>query len=168
MKAICMVAHPDDCIIFAIGYILAHPELDWSICYLTHSAEGNRGQEISQFWQQRNIATDFLGFEDVSTDMLFGNISFDQTKAHTAIFNKIFHGDLILTHNATGEYGHVHHKFVHSVCRYHPNVVTFADSPGFAYAVPEDYYSLDELPLHRDGIRSLVKVGRQINYYDRI
>ena len=36
MKAVALVAHPDDCIIYASAYMDAHPEYSWTIVYLTH------------------------------------------------------------------------------------------------------------------------------------
>jgi dolichol-phosphate mannosyltransferase len=31
MKALCLVAHPDDCVIFAYSYIHHHPEYSWRL-----------------------------------------------------------------------------------------------------------------------------------------
>jgi LmbE family N-acetylglucosaminyl deacetylase len=39
MKALCLVAHPDDCVIFAYSYIYNHPEHNWTIGYLTYTAQ---------------------------------------------------------------------------------------------------------------------------------
>ena len=64
MKALCLVAHPDDCVIFAYSFIHNHPEHEWTIGYLTYTAQDPRGQELSAFWKQRGIECVFLGFED--------------------------------------------------------------------------------------------------------
>ena len=64
MKALCLVAHPDDCVIFAYSYIHNYPEHDWTIAYLTYTESEPRGAEMSAFWRQRGIDTIFLGFED--------------------------------------------------------------------------------------------------------
>ena len=39
-----IVAHPDDCVIFALSYIYNHPEHKWTIGYLTYTAQDPRGQ----------------------------------------------------------------------------------------------------------------------------
>ena len=64
MKALCLVAHPDDCVIFAYSYIHNHSEHDWTIAYLTYTESEPRAAEMSAFWRQRGIDTIFLGFED--------------------------------------------------------------------------------------------------------
>lgn len=160
-----MVAHPDDCIIFGLGFILAHPEYEWHICYLTHRLNSPRGREIYDFWFKRGISVDFLGFADSKKDILLDKLSFNPTLACNFIQSTIETFDLVLTHNAAGEYGHVHHRFVHECCIYHPKIVTFAQD-GEPYLVPEQYYTLDELPKHSRIIKQFVDPSNHINYYD--
>ena len=60
--------------------------------------------------------------------------------------------DLVLTHDAQGDYGHIHHVFVNRAVGDYPNLVTFA-GPGqgtVKYTIEPGVYSLDEFPLHRD------------------
>jgi len=166
MKAICMVAHPDDCIIFGLGFILAHPEYDWHICYLTYRHNTQRGAEISNFWAHRNISVDFLGFPDNKKDIVLNKLSFNPTMARNFIRTEIESFDIVLTHNVQGEYGHVHHKFVHDCCQDHPGLVTFAKE-GVAYSVPSDYYTLEELPAHARIVKQFVDPTNQINYYSK-
>ena len=64
MKALCLVAHPDDCVIFGYSYIYNHPEYDWTVAYLTYQAHEPRAQEFITFWGKRNIPVRFLGFVD--------------------------------------------------------------------------------------------------------
>ena len=161
-----MVAHPDDCVIYAIGYILAHSEYTWNICYLTHRCNTIRGVEISNFWQRRGITTDFLGFSDNRMDWKTDKLSFDPVLAQNFISKKIQSAELVLTHNEHGEYGHIHHRFVHACCKHHSNMVNFAHE-GIEYAVPCDYYSLDELPIHAKSISLFVNPKDQINYFNR-
>jgi len=151
MKALCLVAHPDDCVIFAYGFIHSHPKLEWTICYLTYTEHDSRGQELMQFWNQRSIHTQFLGYVDDYRDIEHEKISFDTVQAEQAIHRICHAHDLILTHDAKGDYGHIHHKFVHdSVPADHRHVITFA-APGLGtdtYTIPDGAYRLDELPLH--------------------
>ena len=152
MKAMAVVAHPDDCVIFAYSYIHNHPEYAWTICYLTYQEWEIRAQEFRQFWNKRNITTIFLGYQDDYRDLETGIISFNTQQAQQEIGNIIKPYDLILTHDAQGDYGHLHHVFVHEATADHPHRVTFA-GPGrgtVKYSVPHGTYSLDELPMHRE------------------
>lgn len=153
MKALCLVAHPDDCVIFAYSYIHNHPEHDWTICYLTYNHWDQRGQEMSDFWRKRNIDCVFLGHVDDYRDIENKKISFDQAQARSELKNIAADYDLVLTHDEHGDYGHIHHVFVHDCVRNHPGLVTFAKpGQGITYTVPTGTYSLDEFPQHRDVI----------------
>jgi LmbE family N-acetylglucosaminyl deacetylase len=166
MKALCLVAHPDDCIIFGLGYILAHPEYHWRICYLTYRLNSPRGKEIADFWEARNIPVDFLGFRDDPSDIKTNQLSFDPIMANNFIDQEIGSADLVLTHGPAGEYGHIHHKFVHDCCQHHSNLVTFAQT-GVAYTVPSNYYRSADLPIHGSYIEDFVDPANQINCYSR-
>ena len=151
MKALCIVAHPDDCVIFAYSFIHSHPALDWTICYLTYTKNDPRGQELAQFWSHRGIVTQFLGYVDDYRDIENNIISFDIEDARHSIQHICNNYDVILTHDANGDYGHIHHIFVHdSIPAEHRHVITFA-APGTGtntYTIPNGTYSLDELPQH--------------------
>ena len=152
MKAMAVVAHPDDCVIFAYSFIHNRPEYTWTICYLTYAEWEPRAQEFRQFWNRRNVTTIFQGYRDDYRDIERKQISFDQVQARREIGNIIKSYDLILTHDEQGDYGHLHHRFVHEATQHHPCRVTFA-GPGHGtvkYSVEPGAYSLDELPLHRD------------------
>lgn len=166
MKATAMVAHPDDCVIFAMGYILNHAEYSWTICYLTYCETDPRAKEVAQFWNRRGIAVKFLGYPDQwnVVDNCPGDI--DQELASGDIQSVIADQDLILTHAEDGDYGHPHHVLVNWATQQHPRRVTFA-APGrgtVKYTVPADAYSLDELPLHRDVVAGF-HLTKHINEY---
>lgn len=159
MKAMAVVAHPDDCVIFAYSYIYNHPEYDWTICYLTYAEWEPRAQEFQKFWNSRNITTIFLGYRDDYRDIENKKISFDQAQAFKEISNIIKPYDLVLTHNEQGDYGHIHHVFVNQATANHPHRITFA-GPGTGtvkYCVPAGTYSLDELPMHQEIIAGFHK-----------
>lgn len=149
-----MVAHPDDCVIFGYSFIHNHPEYKWTVCYLTYTADSDRGQEFDKFWRCRNINTKFLGYVDDWHDIENKKISFDEEAAWADIQSAIAGKDLVLTHNSQGDYGHIHHEFVSRATAQHPNRITFA-GPGqgtVKYSIEKGIYTLDELPLHRDVI----------------
>lgn len=157
MKALCIVAHPDDCVIFAYSYIYNHPELDWTVCYLTYTETTPRGAEFAKFWQARNIKTKFLGFVDDYLDQQTQQLNFWYgLDAEAECRNVAKDFDLVLTHDAVGDYGHIHHRVVHDSVKHHHNLVTFApcDQGNVTYTVPLTAYNLNELPLHAEIIKS--------------
>lgn len=153
MKAMAMVAHPDDCVIFAYSFMHNYPEFDWTVCYLTYTATDYRGQEFAEFWSRRNIKTKFLGFTDSWDHVKIGELGFEADLATTAIKDAIKDQELILTHDHKGDYGHLHHKFICDVvASNHTYMVCFA-GPGqgnVKYTIDAGTYSLDEFPWHKD------------------
>lgn len=167
MKALCLVAHPDDCVIFAYSYIYNHRHYDWLIAYLTYTAQTARGKEISEFWARRGIATQFLGHVDDYHDLETRQCSFDTDLAQQQIAALAAQYDLVLTHDRHGDYGHLHHKFVHDCVITHHNMVTFAalDSGNQSFSVPAGTYDLAELPLHADIVQTFFPQGQHRNNY---
>jgi LmbE family N-acetylglucosaminyl deacetylase len=171
MKALCLVAHPDDCVIFALSYIHHHPKLDWTIGYLTYTEQHPRGAEMSEFWQRRNIDCVFLGFEDHWHDNEQKQFTkWSKSSAERACWELAKNFDLVLTHDENGDYGHIHHVLVHNAVQQHPHLIKFAP-PGqgtVMYTVPEGTYSIDELPQHGSIIQSFHSVQHQNSYKEPI
>lgn len=165
MKVSTIVAHPDDCVIFAWSFMHHHPDLEWSICYLTYSARDNRAQELGRFWNDRNVPVHFLGYIDDHRDLETGRCSFDTNQAARDIQKHAKDQVIILTHDHKGDYGHLHHKFVHdAVTACHDRVVTFADnqSGNAEYSVENPDYS--SLQIHRDIVQSFHINGHRNRY----
>ena len=156
LNALCLVAHPDDCVIFGYSYIYNHPEYHWTIGYLTYTEQDARGAEFKEFWQRRGIKTVFLGFEDHWHDNEQKTLTrWTATNAMTACWSLAQQYDLVLTHDEIGDYGHIHHVIVHDAVKYHPNIVKFAKpGQGATYTIPPGVYTLDEIPLHQDIVAS--------------
>jgi hypothetical protein len=166
LKAVAVVAHPDDCVIFAYSFIYNHPEIDWTILYLTYTHWDYRGSELFNFWSQRNVPTIFLGYVDDWHDIENKKISFDTDQAQREIQGIIKNFDIVLTHNAQGDYGHLHHVFVNQCCLLHPNLITFADpTQGTTYTIPHGVYELAELPQHQEIIQGFHPVQHTNAYY---
>lgn len=161
-----LVAHPDDCVIFAYSYMHNHPEYAWTVCYLTYTADHPRGQELDNFWRRRGCRVIFLGFQEQWNHEKNCPGDIDPDLARQAIQAIIAEQDLVLTHNSRGEYGHPHHVLVHQCACEHPNLVTFADpdSGTVKYSVDPGTYSLDELPLHRDIIAGFHNITHSNDY----
>jgi hypothetical protein len=167
MKAVAMVAHPDDCVIFAYSFMHHHKQFNWTVCYLTYTTESERGQEFVNFWKVRGVNTKFLGFVDDYHDIENDQISFDTGLATTAIKESIKDYDLVLTHDHKGDYGHLHHKFVHQVVRdNHTYMVCFASigQGNVKYTVEPGAYELEEFLMHKDIVSSFHK-ERHVNEY---
>jgi hypothetical protein len=170
MKALCVVAHPDDCVIFAYSYIHNHPELDWTIGYLTYTATDDRGAELAAFWQRRGIPCVFLGYVDNYRDIAAGQISFDTVAARADLAALVEGYDLVLTHDEHGDYGHLHHVFVHDCVQHHGNLVTFAklNEGTVTLTVPPGSYDLAELPQHQHIVASFFPNGVHRNNYTEV
>lgn len=167
VKALCLVAHPDDCVIFGYSYIHAHPEYDWAVGYLTYTAQDPRGAEMAEFWRRRNIATVFLGFEDHWHDNEQKQFTrWSEEHAEQACWNLAKNYDLVLTHDEHGDYGHIHHQLVHRAVSQHQQLVTFApvNQGTVTYTVPAGTYSLDELPTHGNIVAGFHQQQHQNSY----
>lgn len=167
MKAMAIVAHPDDCVIFAYSFMHHHPELDWTVCYLTYNQDDYRGQEFFDFWSRRNIKTKFLGFTDDWEFVKNGDLGFDPGSAEQAIKQAIKDQDLILTHDHNGDYGHIHHKFIHSIVKdNHDCAVYFAgvNAGDVKYNIEPGVYSFNEFPLHQEVVEGFHR-NAHINEY---
>lgn len=169
MKALCLVAHPDDCVIFAYSYIHNHPKMNWTICYLTYCAWEPRAKEMIDFWKKRNINCVCLGYTDDYRDIENKKISFNEEQARRELSSIVNFYDLVLTHDEHGDYGHLHHVFVHDCVKHHPNIVTFAKrGEGTTYTVPPGTYSMDEIPLHASVVAGFHSDTHQNSYKEKI
>jgi hypothetical protein len=107
----------------------------------------------------------FLGYTDDYRDIENKKISFNETQARGEISNIIKSYDLVLTHDEHGDYGHLHHVFVHDCARGHPGLVTFArPGEGTEYTIPPGIYTLDELPQHGNIIKSFHSTQHRNSY----
>ena len=154
MKAICVVAHPDDCVIFARPFIDHYSTWSWTILYLTYTAEESRAKEMHAYWKARQIPTVHLGFVDTYLDMENNKISFNEEQAKRELKNISSRYDLILTHNPDGDYGHIHHKFVSgAVSENNKPIVYFANWEQQNLELrTSNTLNLDQFPLHKDVI----------------
>lgn len=154
VKALCLVAHPDDCALFGYQFIDDHADWDWQIWYLTHAMDSDRVQELRKFWKLRGVSVAAAGFIDDWDHVNRGELGFDPAHARTLITGACEDLDLLLTHNAVGEYGHPHHLFINSVVQdiAVPKVYfgTWPDHANHIIKLDSAPYSSDELPLHKN------------------
>jgi len=156
-SAVAMVAHPDDCVIFAWSLMHHYPRLQWSICYLTYTAQSSRGTELREFWNKRRIPTMFLGFLDDYHDQEQNCLlHWTQDQVNLACGGICDQADLVITHDENGDYGHIHHKAVYQAVQHHDRLVTFAP-PGKGthhFEIKDNQWEDNELPEHAKIVRS--------------
>lgn len=161
-----LVAHPDDCVIFARPFIDEHPNLNWSIVYLTYCEADPRAQEVSAYWNARGIPTKFLGFADHYIDQETQQLNFwVGLNAYADLMQAAHDAELVLTHDEDGDYGHIHHKFVNGTVQWMHNVakVYFAnEQKANTICKATDVLDLEQFPLHKSVIEQFndVNVGR--------
>jgi LmbE family N-acetylglucosaminyl deacetylase len=162
MKAVCIVAHPDDCLIFARPFILNN-KYEWTIVYLTYKESNTRSLEVSAYWNKLGVATKFLGYDDKYEDSVNNAVTFNWTQTHKLIEDLTKDADLLLTHDVDGDYGHIHHKFVHSVV---DNIdiptVFFARTSRCNIEFECEPLNLSEFPVHKETIAMFpdIHIGR--------
>lgn len=165
VKAVCFVAHPDDCVIFAKPFIDYFAKWNWHIFYLTYELFHPRVKEMSAYWHnKRNIPVTSLGYVDTHLDMENNKISFNEQQAAQEIKNICQSFDLALTHNSDGDYGHIHHKFVsQSVTAAGKPTVYFANHLQANLELKTDKnLNLNDFSLHKQVIEDFkdINVGR--------
>jgi len=153
MQAYAVVAHPDDCLIFAKCFIDNHNQFDWTIVYLTYNSKDSRAIEMSRYWNARSVKTLFLGFLDQYVDQETQKLNFwTKDQASEQVKNTVSNADLILTHNQKGEYGHIHHCTINEIMRE-------IQVPKIYFSLNETYnkeyttmnqITLDDFPIHKE------------------
>ena len=156
MKALCLVAHPDDCVLFGYKFITDHPHWDWHIWYLTYTSDSDRVEEMRKFWNKRNVKVCSGGFVDDWKHVSVGQLGFDKDHAKTCITGASNGYDILLSHNAVGEYKHPHHLFIHEVVKNIsiPKVYfgTFPHHCNHIIKTETVAFNSDELPIHKSVI----------------
>jgi hypothetical protein len=167
IKAVAVVAHPDDCVIFARPFIESYPQFNWSILYLTYSENDDRAKEVSQYWNEKNISTSFLGFKDDYKDLESNQLNFwSLGEVEAQIQSALHDAQLVLTHNEDGEYGHPHHQAVHyAVQSLSVPQVYFANEGNKTDKIEiTSKLDLKKFPIHKDVISEFkeLNIGRYI------
>jgi len=166
--ALAIVAHPDDCIIFALPFIEQQTKFKWHIAYLTYTHVDPRAQEVSKFWEQRNVTTEFLGFVDDYKDQQTQQLNFWNEADAVQNIHRVINTHqpcLVLTHNKDGDYGHIHHRTVHNAVSQLPvPQIYFASTFNLTDIYLAKEYDVDSLPLHKEVITGFQDrlIGRYI------
>lgn len=158
-RALCMVAHPDDCLIFGYHYILSHRQYRWTIGYLILDDHSPRVEEMRGYWARHAIDVFSLDLphDPPPSDLSSGRCSIPYHEAKDAIEAVVRDYDHVLSHGGPGEYGHPHHVFLHGIMNdLGREFVAFDVGPDapLTFGVPRDDH--ESLTLHRRAIRNIV------------
>lgn len=158
-RALCLVAHPDDCVIFGWHFIRSHPGHRWSVRYLILADDSPRVEEMRGYWSRHGIdvASFDLPHDPPPSDIRSGRCSIPAGAAREAVAAAVRGHDLVLSHGAAGEYGHPHHRFLHRLLvDLALPFVAFDPSPDAPcrFAAPRDDHAA--LPLHAKAIARFV------------
>jgi LmbE family N-acetylglucosaminyl deacetylase len=159
-RALCIVAHPDDCVIFGYHFILGNRQYRWTILYLILDNDSPRVEEMRGYWGRHSIEVSSLELphDPPPADLTNGRCSIPSAEARSAVEEATHEYDLILTHGEGGEYGHPHHIFLHGIIReLGREFIAFDVGPTapLRFSMPRDHDGM--LPLHRRAIRRFVR-----------
>jgi LmbE family N-acetylglucosaminyl deacetylase len=110
-RAIAIVAHPDDEIIFMGGTIMKNPQIDWTVFSLCRQSDKDRGPKFWRVCKKNKVKGIITDLEDEAKMSIKQSLPIIEK----LIKNKVSkaHFDYIFTHGANGEYGHPRHIGVH-------------------------------------------------------
>lgn len=110
-----IVAHPDDETIFGGGELLK--EMGWKVVCVTRGDGDNNNSEIRK--EEFKKVMSYVGAEYLFLDYTddLNEVKYDESSVKKDLERIISEKeyDIILTHNAEGEYGHVIHKSIHNI-----------------------------------------------------
>jgi LmbE family N-acetylglucosaminyl deacetylase len=110
-KALCLVAHPDDEVIWMGGTIMRNPNLDWTVFSLCRGSDADREPKFRRVAAELNVKGIIEDFNDEDTLSLEESIP-----GIKELILKIVNGqefDYFFTHGENGEYGHIRHIGTH-------------------------------------------------------
>lgn len=112
-QALAIVAHPDDETIWMGGFILKHPEFNWTIFSLCRASDPDRAPKFLRVCERYNAKAIITDLEDDGKLNIKQTLPIIKKLIIEKINEKKF--DYIFTHGANGEYGHPRHLGVYKI-----------------------------------------------------
>lgn len=112
-RALAIVAHPDDETIWMGGFILKHPELNWTIFSLCRASDPDRAPKFKRVCGRYKAKAIITDLEDGGKLTVKQTLPIIKKLIIEKIAGKKF--DYVFTHGANGEYGHPRHLGVHKI-----------------------------------------------------
>jgi len=109
IKALCVIAHPDDETIWMGGFILKHRYWDWFILCLCRKGDSDREPKFKKVCSYYGARCIIDNLDDEKLNPI--NIKEIEKRILKNLKKKNF--DFIFTHGKNGEYGHIRHKEIH-------------------------------------------------------
>lgn len=113
VNALCIVAHPDDELIWMGGTILNHPNWNWTIISLCRKDDPDRMPKFVQACKRYKANCIISDLDDEKLNRLSPNLVSEKIKS--LLPSRSY--DYIFTHGKNGEYGHLRHKEVHKAVK---------------------------------------------------
>jgi hypothetical protein len=114
-RAIAIVAHPDDEIIFMGGVIMKNPQVDWTVFSVCRASDKDREPKFRQVCAKNKVRGIITDVEDEDKMNVAKSIPIIAKLIVDKLKSKKF--DYIFTHGANGEYGHKRHIGVHQAIK---------------------------------------------------
>jgi LmbE family N-acetylglucosaminyl deacetylase len=143
-KALCIVAHPDDEIIWMGGKILREKDWDWTVFCLTRASDSDREPKFRKVCGELGVKGIIRDLDDETSDPL------SREEIVEEIEGNLDEGewDYIFTHGENGEYGHLRHIELNDAVSFMvENEILKGDLWFFSYDLENERSELNDMQI---------------------